>query len=56
MMHSLLKPCPRKEAIIGLVPVSGRAAEIGADHGQISAGVLAAGRAQKMLVCDISAA
>ncbi len=56
MMHSLLKPGPRKEAIIGLVPVSGRVAEIGADHGQISAGVLAAGRAQKMLVCDISAA
>lgn len=56
MMLSLLKPGPRKEAIIGLVPEVSVAAEIGADHGQISAGVLAAGRAQKMLVCDVSAA
>lgn len=55
-MLSHLKLGPRKEAIIGLVPMCDVVAEIGADHGQISAGVLAAGRAQKMLVCDISAA
>ena len=55
-MAQLKKLGPRKEAIVALVPSCERAAEIGADHGLISAGILAAGRCREMLVCDISAA
>lgn len=55
-MVRLGKLGPRKDAIIALVPQCARGAEIGADHGQISAGILQAGRCKQMLVCDISAA
>lgn len=46
----------RMKAIISLVPPCDTAAEIGADHGLISAGILAAGRCRHMLVGDVSAA
>jgi len=49
-------PGPRKEALIGLVPPCALAAEIGADHGIISAFLLSQGICGRMVVSDISAA
>jgi len=45
----------RMEGIIGLCPVSGCIADIGCDHGQVSAELIRRGRAQRVIAGDISA-
>lgn len=55
-MLPLPSPGPRKEAICALVPPCALGAEIGADHGIISAHLLRAGICRRMVVADISAA
>lgn len=55
-LRKLPDPGPRREALISLVPCVTLAAEIGADHGIISALMLRGGRCQRMIVSDISAA
>ncbi|MDR0929977.1 MAG: class I SAM-dependent methyltransferase [Oscillospiraceae bacterium] len=52
----LPRPGARMEAILSLVPPASLVAEIGADHGILSAHLLAAGVAERMIVADISAA
>ncbi|MDR0898126.1 MAG: class I SAM-dependent methyltransferase [Oscillospiraceae bacterium] len=54
----MLLPMPgaRMQAILSLVPSAPLIAEIGADHGILSAHLLAAGVAGRMIVADISAA
>jgi tRNA (adenine22-N1)-methyltransferase len=52
----LPKPGARMQAILSLVPPAPLIAEIGADHGILSAHLLAAGAAGRMIVADISAA
>lgn len=47
---------PRKEAILALTPLVELGAEVGADHGLISAQLLEKGICRRMLVSDISAA
>lgn len=56
MPLTLPQPGPRKEAIISLTPRCVLAAEIGADHGIISAHLLQSGTCRHMIVADISAA
>lgn len=46
----------RLGAVAGLFPVCGRGADIGADHGKLSARLLQEKKSQTMLVSDISAA
>lgn len=55
MTLPLPAPGPRKQAICAMVPPCPLAAEIGADHGIISAHLLRQGVCAHMLVADISA-
>lgn len=45
---------PRLACVASQVPACNLAADIGADHGKLSCWLLASGRAQRMLVSDIS--
>lgn len=47
---------PRVAALVALTPPCALAAEIGADHGIISAHLLRGGRCARMIVADVSAA
>ncbi len=49
-------PGPRKEALLSMMPRAALAAEIGADHGILSAHLIARGICDRMIVSDISAA
>ena len=54
MTEPLLTLSPRLRMIASLVPTCKAAADIGADHGRLSAALLLEGTCQHMLVCDIS--
>ena len=56
MRLQLPSPGPRKEALVELAPLCHTGLEVGADHGIISAHLLASGTCARMIVSDISAA
>ena len=45
---------PRLEAVFGLLPTSGTAADIGTDHGKLAASLLLSGKAHRVIATDIS--
>ena len=56
MIEPVLTLSPRLHMIASLIPSCTTAADIGADHGRLSAALLLEGTCRHMLVCDISEA